>query len=70
MTSIQAEDKARPEGSVPIRSPRAGPKTLSATLGASRRTGVATVVADNILDEGVIRALAEAVQLFPAERRA
>lgn len=31
-----------------------------ATLGASSRTGVDTVIADSILDEGVIRASAEA----------
>ena len=68
MTSIRAEDEARPEGSdSQPGDARHVPKTLSPALAASFRAGGATYVADSILDEGGIRALAEAADLLEIE---
>jgi hypothetical protein len=65
VTWIQVEDRARPAGSdsQPVDA-RVRSKTSFAALGASFRTGVANYVADSSLDEGGIRALAEAADLF------
>ncbi len=41
---------------------------LSRTVAAPFRTGIGTYVADSILDEGVVRALAEATDLLAAEQ--
>ena len=53
----------------PSRKRRSGSGPRSEIVTVHFRTGVATIVADSILDEGVIRALAEAGAIFPAERR-